>query len=194
MRHSRSTSPNWETSPRRLVELVVADGAPWRWPLVEYVGLDPETGELVEGCAMLTMNADRHPLMRRIPQPDRRRTRRAGQRSVVASNRTTLIAHSGRHRGRARTDSIDSGRCIRCRPGSRIRSRERWGSHDPSRTWRSPDHGRVARFRTLSCSERPVLGVAFRQYAVESRCGAVALGLACLFPSLSFDGALVALP
>ena len=27
---------------------------------------------------------------------------------------------------------------------------------------------------------------------VESRCGAVALGLACLFPSLSFDGALVA--
>jgi hypothetical protein len=29
---------------------------------------------------------------------------------------------------------------------------------------------------------------------VESRCGAVALGLACLFPSLSFDGALVALP
>ena len=29
---------------------------------------------------------------------------------------------------------------------------------------------------------------------VESRCGAVALGLACLFPSLSFDGALVTLP
>jgi len=30
--------------------------------------------------------------------------------------------------------------------------------------------------------------------SVESRCGAVALGLACLFPSLSFDGALVTLP
>ena len=30
--------------------------------------------------------------------------------------------------------------------------------------------------------------------SVESRCGAVALGLACLFPSLSFDGALIALP
>ena len=27
---------------------------------------------------------------------------------------------------------------------------------------------------------------------VESRCGAVALGLACLFPSLSFDDALIA--
>jgi len=29
---------------------------------------------------------------------------------------------------------------------------------------------------------------------VESRCGAVALGLACLFPSLSFDGALGGCP
>jgi hypothetical protein len=34
----------------------------------------------------------------------------------------------------------------------------------------------------------------FGVHPVESRCGAVALGLACLFPSLSFDGALVTLP
>ncbi len=32
------------------------------------------------------------------------------------------------------------------------------------------------------------------QLPVESRCGAVALGLASLFPSLSFDGALIVLP
>jgi hypothetical protein len=34
----------------------------------------------------------------------------------------------------------------------------------------------------------------YGSYLVESRCGAVELGLTCLFPSLSFDGALVALP
>ena len=39
-----------------------------------------------------------------------------------------------------------------------------------------------------------LLAYSYQEKTVESRCGAVALGLACLFPSLSFDGALIALP
>jgi hypothetical protein len=53
-------------------------------------------------------------------------------------------------------------------------------------TFRQRD-GRTLNVRKATVAEPELM-------AVESRCGAVAVGSVCLFPSLSFDGAQVALP
>jgi putative SOS response-associated peptidase YedK len=47
-----------------------ADGQPWGLAGLWNTWTDPATGEVVESYTMLTLNADAHPLMRRMHKPD----------------------------------------------------------------------------------------------------------------------------
>ena len=49
---------------------MIADGQPWGLAGLWNTWTDPATGELIESYTMLTMNADAHPLMRRMHKPD----------------------------------------------------------------------------------------------------------------------------
>jgi putative SOS response-associated peptidase YedK len=62
--------PNWETGRNVWWRFRRADGAPWALAGLWNTWTDPTTGELVESYTMLTMNADRHPLMSRMHKPD----------------------------------------------------------------------------------------------------------------------------
>lgn len=61
-----------------------ADGAPWGLAGLFNVWTDPATGEIIESYTMLTLNADHHPLMRRMHKPKADRSATAqGKRSVI---------------------------------------------------------------------------------------------------------------
>ena len=62
--------PNWESGRNVWWRFRRTDGAPWALAGLWNTWTDPETGELVESYTMLTMNADRHPLMSRMHKPD----------------------------------------------------------------------------------------------------------------------------
>ena len=62
--------PNWESGRNVWWRFRRTDGAPWALAGLWNTWTDPETGELVESYTMLTMNADHHPLMRRMHKPD----------------------------------------------------------------------------------------------------------------------------
>ncbi|HMN77550.1 MAG TPA: SOS response-associated peptidase family protein [Burkholderiaceae bacterium] len=64
--------PCWETGRNVWWRFRRADGAPWGLAGLWNTWLDKATGELVESYTMLTLNADAHPLMRRMhkPEPD----------------------------------------------------------------------------------------------------------------------------
>lgn len=76
--------PNWETGRHVPWIFRRADGDPWGLAGLWSTWTDPATGELVESYTMLTLNADAHPLMRRMHRPDPKRPPdRQDKRSVV---------------------------------------------------------------------------------------------------------------
>jgi putative SOS response-associated peptidase YedK len=64
--------PCWETGKNIWWRFRRADGAPWGLAGLWNTWVDKITGEVVESYTMLTLNADAHPLMRRMhkPEPD----------------------------------------------------------------------------------------------------------------------------
>lgn len=62
--------PCWETGKNVWWRFRRADGAPWGLAGLWNTWLDKATGELVESYTMLTLNADAHPLMRRMHKPE----------------------------------------------------------------------------------------------------------------------------
>jgi len=62
--------PNWETGKNVWWRFHRADGTPWGLAGIWNTWIDRATGEVVESYSMLTLNADDHPLMRRMHKPD----------------------------------------------------------------------------------------------------------------------------
>lgn len=62
--------PNWESGKNQWWRFRRADGAPWGLAGLWNTWADRETGEIHESYTMLTVNADDHPLMRRMHKPD----------------------------------------------------------------------------------------------------------------------------
>lgn len=62
--------PCWETGRNVWWRFVRADGAPWGLAGLWNTWTDRATGEVFESYTMLTINADDHPLMRRMHKPD----------------------------------------------------------------------------------------------------------------------------
>lgn len=58
--------PNWETGKNVWWRFRRADGDPWGLAGLWNAWVDKATGEIVESYTMLTINADAHPLMRRM--------------------------------------------------------------------------------------------------------------------------------
>ena len=64
--------PNWESGKHVPWCFKRADGAPWGLAGLWNTWVDKSTGEVVESYTMLTINADAHPLMKRMHKPDPR--------------------------------------------------------------------------------------------------------------------------
>lgn len=62
--------PCWETGRNVWWTLRRADGNPWGLAGLWNTWIDKDSGEVVESYTMLTINADAHPLMRRMHKPD----------------------------------------------------------------------------------------------------------------------------
>jgi putative SOS response-associated peptidase YedK len=62
--------PNWETGKNEWWTFRRADGQPWALAGLWNTWTDQNTGEVIESYTMLTMNADDHPIMRRMHKPD----------------------------------------------------------------------------------------------------------------------------
>ena len=62
--------PCWETGRNVWWSFRRADGRPWGLAGLWNTWVEPTTGEVVESYTMLTLNADAHPLMRRMHKPD----------------------------------------------------------------------------------------------------------------------------
>jgi putative SOS response-associated peptidase YedK len=62
--------PNWESGKNVWWRFQRADGLPWALAGLWNTWVDPGTGEVHESYTMLTINADTHPLMRRMHKPD----------------------------------------------------------------------------------------------------------------------------
>jgi putative SOS response-associated peptidase YedK len=62
--------PNWESGKNEWWGFRRADDKPWALAGLWNTWTDKATGEIVESYTMLTMNADAHPLMRRMHKPD----------------------------------------------------------------------------------------------------------------------------
>lgn len=62
--------PNWESDKNEWWRFRRADGDPWGLAGLWNQWIDRETGEVHESYTMLTINADAHPLMRRMHKPD----------------------------------------------------------------------------------------------------------------------------
>ena len=62
--------PNWESGKNVWWRFRRADGAPWGLAGLWNLWTDKATGEQHESYTMLTINADAHPLMRRMHKPD----------------------------------------------------------------------------------------------------------------------------
>ncbi len=62
--------PNWESGKNVWWRFERADGQPWSLAGLWNAWTDPATGEVRESYTMLTLNADAHPLMRRMHKPD----------------------------------------------------------------------------------------------------------------------------
>jgi putative SOS response-associated peptidase YedK len=76
--------PNWETGKHVPWIFRRADGGPWGLAGLWNTWVDRTTGELVESYTLLTLNADAHPLMRRMHRPDPKRPpEMQDKRSVV---------------------------------------------------------------------------------------------------------------
>lgn len=62
--------PNWESGKNVWWRFRRADGQPWGLAGLWATWTDKSTGEVHESYTMLTINADTHPLMRRMHKPD----------------------------------------------------------------------------------------------------------------------------
>ncbi|MET3514369.1 putative SOS response-associated peptidase YedK [Pseudacidovorax sp. 1753] len=62
--------PNWETGKNQWWTFRRADGDAWGLAGLWNIWTDKATGEVHESYTMLTINADAHPLMRRMHKPD----------------------------------------------------------------------------------------------------------------------------
>ena len=62
--------PNWESGRNEWWRFRRADGRPWGLAGLWNTWQDKATGEVHESYTMLTINADAHPLMRRMHKPD----------------------------------------------------------------------------------------------------------------------------
>lgn len=62
--------PNWETGKNVWWRFRRTDGQPWGLAGLWNAWIDRATGEIHESYTMLTINADDHPLMRRMHKPD----------------------------------------------------------------------------------------------------------------------------
>ena len=62
--------PNWESGKNVWWRFRRIDGEPWGLAGLWNAWTDPATGEIVESYTMMTINADTHPLMRRMHKPD----------------------------------------------------------------------------------------------------------------------------
>lgn len=62
--------PNWESGRNVWWRFRRRDGTPWALAGLWNAWLDRATGEIHESYTMLTINADAHPLMRRMHKPD----------------------------------------------------------------------------------------------------------------------------
>jgi putative SOS response-associated peptidase YedK len=62
--------PHWESGRNVWWRFRRVDGAPWGLAGLWNTWVDRSTGEVVESYTMLTVNADHHPLMRRMHKPD----------------------------------------------------------------------------------------------------------------------------
>lgn len=62
--------PCWETGRNVWHSFRRADGEPWALAGLWASWTDPQTGEVLESYTMLTVNADTHPIMRRMHKPD----------------------------------------------------------------------------------------------------------------------------
>ena len=77
--------PCWESGKNEWWRFWRADGDPWGLAGLWSTWTDKETGEVVESYTMLTINADAHPLMRRMHKPDPKLAPdQQDKRSVVA--------------------------------------------------------------------------------------------------------------
>jgi putative SOS response-associated peptidase YedK len=62
--------PNWESGRNIWWRFTRMDGEPWSLAGLWNTWVDRATGEVHESYTMLTVNADAHPLMRRMHKPD----------------------------------------------------------------------------------------------------------------------------
>lgn len=62
--------PNWESGKNIWWRFRRADGLPWALAGLWNTWVDRATGEVHESYTMLTINADTHPLMKRMHKPD----------------------------------------------------------------------------------------------------------------------------
>jgi len=62
--------PNWESGRNVWHRFRRVDGRPWGLAGLWNTWVDKATGELLETYTMLTLNADDHPIMRRMHKPD----------------------------------------------------------------------------------------------------------------------------
>ncbi|MDP1901765.1 MAG: SOS response-associated peptidase family protein [Rubrivivax sp.] len=80
--------PNWETGRHEPWIFRRSDGAPWGLAGLWNLWTDKASGEMVESYTLLTLNADTHPLMRRMHRPDPQRPpEMQDKRSVVPIER-----------------------------------------------------------------------------------------------------------
>ncbi len=76
--------PNWESGKHVPWIFKRSDGEPWGLAGLWNTWVDKESGEVVESYTLLTLNADAHPLMRRMHRPDTKRAPELqDKRSVV---------------------------------------------------------------------------------------------------------------
>ena len=93
--------PNWESGKNEWWRFRRADGRAWGLAGLWSTWTDKATGEMVESYTMLTMNADAHPLMRRMHKPDPKLApHEQDKRSVIAINPDDYdVWLSGPHEG-----------------------------------------------------------------------------------------------
>ena len=83
--------PNWETGKHVRWRFKRSDGAPWGLAGLWNTWVDKTTGEIFESYTMLTLNADAHPLMKRMHKPDAKLAADAqDKRSVVPIEMTDV--------------------------------------------------------------------------------------------------------
>jgi len=83
--------PNWETGKNIWWRFRRADAEPWGLAGLWNAWIDRATGEIHESFTMLTINADDHPLMRRMHKPDPTLPPdQQDKRSVIPIDRTDI--------------------------------------------------------------------------------------------------------